>query len=84
MLLWRPHPLAIQTAQSMNPAAVEPYLTLVEEYKKQGFGIYDDSEDLHRAINIADVYYGDRSSVVELFRQQGKPIMIMDYEVMDE
>lgn len=83
ILLWRPHPLMLQTAKSMNPEAVEPYLKLVEYYKKQGFGIYDDSENLHRAVNVADAYYGDASSVTELFREQGKPVMIMDYEVLD-
>lgn len=76
-LLWRPHPLMADTAKSMNPEAVEPYLHLVEKYRQQKIGIYDDSKDLHRAVNLADAYYGSGSSVVELFRQQGKPVMIM-------
>lgn len=84
VLLWRPHPLALDTARSMNPVAVEPYLKLVERYKESGVGIYDDSKDLHRAVNLADAYYGDASSVTELFRQQGKPVMIMDYDVTEE
>ena len=84
VLLWRPHPLSLDTAKSMNPEAVRPYLELVEEYKGQKIGIYDDSGDLHRAVNLADAYYGDGSSVTELFRQQGKPVMIMDCEVLEE
>lgn len=84
VLLWRPHPLSLDTAKSMNPEAVRPYLELIERYKKQRIGIYDDSKDLHRAVNLADAYYGDRSSVTELFRQQGKPVMIMDCEVLEE
>lgn len=84
VLLWRPHPLSLDTAKSMNPEAVEPYLELVEKYKQQRIGIYDDSNDLHRAVDLADAYYGDRSSVTELFRQQGKPVMIMDCGVLEE
>lgn len=84
VLLWRPHPLSLDTAKSMNPGAVRPYLDLVEQYKKEKIGIYDDSGDLHRAVKLADAYYGDRSSVTELFRQQGKPVMIMDCEVLEE
>lgn len=84
VLLWRPHPLSLDTAKSMNPEAVAPYLELVRKYKEQKIGIYDDSGDLHRAVNVADAYYGDRSSVTELFLQQGKPIMIMDCEVLEE
>lgn len=83
VLLWRPHPLMVDTARSMNPAAVEPYLRLVEKYREEKIGIYDDSKELHRAINLSDAYYGDMSSVVELFRNQGKPIMIMDHMIVD-
>lgn len=84
VLLWRPHPLMVDTARSMNPKAVEPYLRLVEKYKELRCGIYDDSKDLHRAVDLADAYYGDASSVTELFRQQGKPIMIMNHDVLED
>lgn len=83
VLLWRPHPLMVETAKSMNPEAVEPYLQLVNQYRQQEIGIYDDSKDLHRAINLADAYYGSHSSVVELFKQQGKPVMIMSEWIID-
>lgn len=84
VLLWRPHPLMVETARSMNPQAVEPYLQLVQKYQQERIGIYDDSKDLHRAVKLADAYYGDTSSITELFRQQGKPVMIMNYEVLEE
>lgn len=83
VLLWRPHPLMIETARSMNPEAVEPYLRLVNRYKQERIGIYDDSKELHRAIDLADAYYGSGSSVVELFRQQGKPVMLMSSKIID-
>lgn len=83
VLLWRPHPLSLDTARSMNPEAVEPYLELVKMYQESGIGIYDDTPDLHRAVNLADAYYGDASSVMELFKRQGKPIMIMDYGILE-
>ena len=83
VLLWRPHPLMVETAESMNPEAVEPYLQLVKRYRQEQIGIYDDSKDLHRAIHLSDAYYGDASSVVELFRHQGKPVMIMRLDVID-
>ncbi len=48
VLLWRPHPLMVETARAMNPEAVEPYLKLVERYRRQKIGIYDDSRCLLR------------------------------------
>lgn len=84
VLLWRPHPLMLQTAQAMNPEAVAPYLELLEWYRKEGFGIYDDSKDFHRAVCLSDLCYGSGSSVTELFQQQGKPVQLMHMDQMDE
>ena len=74
----------METIVSSNPEAEEPYRKIVERYQEQKIGIYDDSTDLHRAVNLSDAYYGDGSSVAELFRQQGKPIMIMNHDVVED
>lgn len=76
VLLWRPHPLIEATLASMRPQLLERYRRIVEEYKAAGWGIYDDSADMDRAIAVSDGYYGDMSSVVWLYRETGKPIML--------
>lgn len=80
-LLWRPHPLMEATLSSMRPHLLAQYESLVREYRAAGWGIYDDSPDLDRAIAVSDAYYGDPSSVVQLYQQTGKPIMIQTVEV---
>lgn len=45
-LLWRPHPLMEATVCSTRPQLYEQYLEIVEKYKREGFGIYDDSSDM--------------------------------------
>ena len=65
-LLWRPHPLIKDTIQGMLPNLWEEYQKLVQQYKEEGWGIYDDTADLDRAIALSDAYYGDGSSVVQL------------------
>lgn len=75
-LWWRPHPLSIATMQSMRTELAEKYINIVESYKQEGWGIYDDSMDLHRAIVYTDAYYGDESSVVYLYCATGKPFTI--------
>ena len=35
-------------------------------------------KELDRAIALSDAYYGDPSSVVHLYKQTGKPIMIQN------
>lgn len=84
VLLWRPHPLMIQTAKSMNPRVLSILEELIEYYKIENIGIYDDSPNLHRAINLSDIYYGDTSSVVELFKVENKPVMIMNHKIIED
>ena len=83
-LLWRPHPLIQSTIASMRPQLWEEYQKIVEQYCREGFGIYDDSADLDRAIILSDGYYGDCSSVVQLYQKTGKPVMIQNVDIIEE
>ncbi len=82
-LLWRPHPLIKATIESMRPKLWQEYEQMVEEYRAEGWGIYDDTPDMDRAVVLADAYYGDGSSIVQLFRKVGKPVMYQDVSVID-
>ena len=81
-LLWRPHPLIKATIESMRPQLWLQYVQLEEQYKAEGWGIYDDSAELNRAIALCDAYYGDGSSLVQLCQKAGKPIMIQNVEII--
>lgn len=75
-LWWRPHPLMKATLRSMRPEVADEYEQIEKEYIAEGWGIYDDDPDVDRAIVCTDAYYGDGSSVVELYKVTKKPIMI--------
>lgn len=75
-LLWRPHPLMQNTIKSMRLELWEKYSEMVERYKADGWGIYDDTADMDRAVCLSDAYYGDRSSIVELYRSKKKVVLI--------
>lgn len=77
-LLWRPHPLIEATIKSMRPELWEEYQEIVDTYQNEGWGIYDDTPDMNRAIMLSDVYYGDASSIVQLYKKTGKPIMLQN------
>lgn len=78
-LLWRPHPLFLATVRSILPELLSEYERILLSYRKDGWGIYDDSGDLVRAITLSDAYYGTWSSVVYLYEKTGKPIMIQSF-----
>ena len=81
-LLWRPHPLIRATIEAMRPQLWEEYEGIVKEYCEAGWGIYDDTPDMDRAIALCDAYYGDHSSLVRLCQEAGKPVMIQDVEIL--
>lgn len=83
-LLWRPHPLLKETIHSMRPQLQAEYERIVEKYVAEGWGIYDDTADLDRAIALCDAYYGDGSSVVQLCQEAGKPVMIQDVQIIND
>jgi hypothetical protein len=66
----------------MRPEILNAYDAIVKAYQKENWGIFDDTPDLHRAIAVSDAYYGDVSSLVELYRVTGKPVMIQNLDVI--
>ena len=81
ILLWRPHPLLESTIVSMRPELLDDYEKIKERYISEGWGIYDDTPELDRAIAVSDAYYGDNSSLVVMYQKTGKPIMIQNCNV---
>jgi len=79
VLWWRPHPLLRATFESIRPEYYEEYCALEQQYRDAGWGIYDDTPDVDRAIVCSDAYYGDlASSVVWLYRVTGKPMLFQE------
>lgn len=76
VLWWRPHPLEIATLESMRPELMAKYKEVRTQYQNEAWGILDTSSDLHRAIAVSDAYYGDWSSVIQLYKATGKPILV--------
>lgn len=83
VLWWRPHPLELSTIESMRPELAEKYKAIRQKYEEEEWGILDTSADLHRAIAISDAYYGDWSSVIQLYRKTGKPVLINHDNVIE-
>lgn len=81
VMWWRPHPLYETTIRNARPDILKDYLNIVEEYTKQGIGIFDKTTDFSRAVAMCDAYYGDGSSVAELFKNVHKPVMIQNIDV---
>lgn len=80
-LLWRPHPLSIQTIKAMSPGILTEYQEIIEKCKKIENVVYDDTSEPHSAIACSDAYIGDKSSMVSMFGVTNKPIYIWSYNL---
>ena len=78
VLWWRPHPNTELNFRTKRPDLLSEYAGVISEYIEGGWGIYDDTPDLHRALAWTDAYYGDWSSLVTMYGVTGKPVMICD------
>ncbi|MGN0342816.1 MAG: phosphorylcholine transferase LicD [Roseburia sp.] len=81
-LLWKPYPVEATPVERICPDLWEKYQKLVEEYQSEGWGIYDDSDEMGMSIAVCDAYYGDRSSMVRLFCAAGKPVMLQNVDIL--
>ena len=70
--------------QSMRPELGEAYKEIVAEYRNAGWGIYDDTTDMDRAVCLSDGYYGDWSSVMWLYKEIYKSSMVQNIEWVND
>jgi len=80
-LLWRPDVLMQDTLKNAYPHLWEAYCKIVEDYIDEGWGIFDDTEDLDKAVMLCDGYYGDAGSIVQKCRNAGKLVMLQNVRV---
>ena len=80
VLWWRPHPLMEATFEAITPDVTEAYREIRDQYCREGWGIYDDTQELNRAILWSNAYYGDESSVLSLYRETCKPFLIQNLD----
>ncbi len=80
-LIWRPHPLTVQSLKASKPELLDRYNTIVKEYREAGWGIYDDTPDMEMAIKICDAYYGDADGMAHRCETLGKPVMIQNVDM---
>ncbi len=64
-----------------HPELYIRYKGMLDKYQNEDLGIYSESDDLTKAVAVADAYFGDRDSIMYLVRKLGKPVMIQNVEI---
>lgn len=80
LLWWRPHRAVPEAVKTSSPMLWEKYCRLTENYRQEGWGVYDTTENEQFAIDVSDAYYGDMNALLQDYQETGKPIMILSCE----
>lgn len=75
-LWWRPHPVMRKMLDRVSTDLGERYQQILEQYKSAGYGICDETDNIERAVENCDAYYGDMNAIIQPFQNAEKPIMI--------
>ena len=79
-VVWCMQELADTVMQDIDKELFEQISVIREEYRIEHIGHICSDKDCD-TLNSCDAYYGDTSSIVQDYRNAGKPVMIMDYEI---
>ena len=75
-LIWRPDRNARDMLRRNHSALWQKYRELVQEYKENQIGVYDDSSEKERAALLCDACYGDGGEMLNVCRVYEKPVII--------
>lgn len=75
-LWWRPQKDMAQCLEAISGELAWRYKTILDNYRKAGWGICDETENASRAVEFCDAYYGDKNAILQPFQNAGKPVML--------
>lgn len=76
LLWWRPSRLMTDRLEKVSPELAGQYRSILCNYKESAWGICDETNNIDRAVEWCDIYYGDRNAILQPFQNAGKPVML--------
>ncbi|MFG6358643.1 MAG: LicD family protein [Acetatifactor sp.] len=76
VLWWRPGRHMSRQLETVSPALAGQYREILDIYREGGWGICDETDNIDRAVEWCDVYYGGMNAIIQPFQNAGKPVML--------
>ena len=83
-LVWHPWSKTVEYLQLNNSPVINDYLNLIEEYRRNGWGILDESVTLNDTRDVmlsCNAYYGDMCDLIYDAQDAGIPVMIQNTDI---
>lgn len=81
VVIWRAYHETNSQLELIAPELNKEYEQIIAEYKREGWGILDDTKDVKYALSVCDGYYGDTGSIIQMCRNKKIPVMVQNVEV---
>lgn len=81
VVIWRAYQETNSQLGLIAPELNKEYEQIIAEYKREGWGILDDTKDVKYALSVCDGYYGDTGSIIQMCRNKKIPVMVQNVEV---
>lgn len=79
-LVWRPDLKTREMIRKEHPGLWQEYRDLTQRYREEAWGIYDDSQDMEKAVKLCDAGYGNGGVILNAFRCRNKPVVIQNLD----
>lgn len=80
-VIWHPYEKSEEYMKLNDFELMDKYRQIIENYKKDGYGDFDESGDLKALADSCDAYYGDYSDAVYYMQESKKPVMIQNIDI---
>lgn len=80
-ILWHMNPEGVSLLHTEYPETGTKIHDMIERFRKEDLGIYLESDDITKAVAVADAYYGDRDNIMYRVMKLGKPVMLQNIEI---
>lgn len=82
-LIWYANPHLSKTLKRVDLRLRDKYNKIVDKYKTEAWGIYDESTDYKDLVDVCDAFYGDPGNMPHICRLKKKPAMIESIDILN-
>lgn len=76
VLWWRPQKTMPDKLKSVSYELARRYRRILEDYRNEGWGICDETDNMDLAVKSCNAYYGDMNAILQPFQNAGRPILL--------
>lgn len=83
VMIWYPNQAIEAALRFTHPDLWESYDEIVQQFLREGWGIYAKDKEEELLVSICDAYYGDACKLSQAVVVAGKPVMLQNFDCVE-